>query len=88
MAFLDEVAEYARIETTEAQTFIDAAETYLTNAGVVKDEANSVYALAVKMLVTFWYDNRIPSGTVDAIPFGLSGLIAQLKYCVSEEVTT
>lgn len=83
MAFLEEVAEYAKIDVAEEdiQSYVDAAKAYLTNAGATNDETNALYGLAVKMLVTFWHDNRIPSGNVDALPFGLSGIVTQLKYC-------
>lgn len=86
MTFLDEIAEYAKIDTDEedVQGFIDSAEMYLLNAGIATDESDSIYKLAVKMLVTFWHDNRVPSGGTDAQPFGLAGLIAQLKYCNNE----
>jgi len=84
--FLEEIAEYARIDTAEEniQSFVDSAEAYLLNAGIAKNESSPIYKLAVKMLVTFWYDNRIPSGDTTAQPFGLAGLITQLQYCPIE----
>jgi len=89
MTFSEEVAEYAKIDSMEedVQGFIDSAEMYLTNAGITADETNAIYKLAVKMLVTFWHDNRTPSGSTDAQPFGLAGLISQLKYCVIADET-
>lgn len=62
------------------QSYIDSAEAYLTGAGVTKDETKPLYCLAVKMLVTNWYDNRVPAGTVTGQPYGLDGIITQLKY--------
>lgn len=83
LGLIYEVAEYAKIDITEenVQSYINAAEAYLTNAGVTKDESDAIYKLAVKMLVTLWHDNRIPSGNVDTLPYGLPGIISQLKYC-------
>lgn len=82
---LDEVKEYLRIdgtdEDTEIQGLINAAEAYLTNAGVIKDETKELYKLAVKMLVVNWYENRQPIGKADKLAFGLDSIITQLKYC-------
>jgi uncharacterized phage protein (predicted DNA packaging) len=87
---LDEVKEYLRIDGTdenvEIQGLINAAEAYLTNAGVIKDETNELYKLAVKMLVVNWYENRQPIGKADKLAFGLDSIITQLKYCYSTTV--
>lgn len=62
------------------QSYINSAEAYLTGAGVTTDETKPLYCLAIKMLVTNWYDNRVPAGTATAQPYGLDGIITQLKY--------
>ncbi len=62
-------------------SYINAAEVYLTNAGVPINESDPLYVQAVKMLVSCWYDNR----TVDTAdkntpqPYGLNGIILQLQ---------
>ena len=85
MALLDETKEYLRIDGTDNDlqitAFISAAESYLTNAGVVKDETNLLYCLAVKMLVSHWYDNREAVGSAAKLAYGLASIIEQLKYC-------
>lgn len=82
---LEEVKEYLKVDGTDEDTeilgLIDAAEAYLTNAGVTKDETNELYKLAVKMLVVNWHENRQPIGKVDKLAFGLDSIITQLKYC-------
>lgn len=82
---LDDVKQFLRIDGTDEDAqivaLIDAAETYLTNAGVTKDESNELYKLAVEMLVTNWYENREPIGQANEIAFGLRNIITQLKYC-------
>lgn len=93
MAFLDEIAEYAKIDKSEEdiQSYIDAAETYLTNAGAAKDETNAIYKLAVKLLVTHWHDNRsaVLIGSISkSLEYSLQSIIAQLKYCTASETVT
>lgn len=84
---LEEIKEYLRVDGEDAEIpgLITAAETYLTNAGVMVDETNELYKLAVKMLVAHWYENRQPVGKADKIAFGLESIISQLKYCVETE---
>lgn len=60
--------------------FIDSAEEYMTNAGVV-EQNSSLYKLGVLMLVTHWYENR--AAVSDDLPrkleLGLQSIILQLK---------
>jgi len=79
MALIDDVKEYCRAED-DVQAFIDAAELYLTNAGITANETSALYCLAVKMLVLHWYDNREPVGKTDKIAYGLADVISSLKY--------
>ena len=83
MAVLDDIKAYIRVDDDDAQvqSLIDAADGYLVNAGAVKDEMNPLYLLAIKMLVSHWYDNREPIGNAQKLAFGLSDIITQLKYC-------
>lgn len=82
MAFLDNVKEYCSTDD-DVSGYINAAEAYLSNAGVSKAEDNPLYALAVKMMVSFWYDNRTPEpgekGDNVPQPYGLNGIILQLQ---------
>ena len=88
---LEEVKQYLRIdgieEDIEIQSLIDAAEEYLSNSGAVKNQTNPLYKLAVKMLVSNWYENREPIGKAEKLAFSLESLISQLKYCYSEVKT-
>ena len=93
MALLETTKQYLRIDGTgeDAQItmLISAAEAYLTNAGIVKVETNTLYCLAVQMLVSHWYDNRgdIIAGTVSKMmEYGLNPIIAQLKFTPIVEV--
>lgn len=86
MELLDEVKQYLKIDDTEddIESYISAAECYLTNAGVAKNEDNKLYCLAVKMLVTHWYDNRgvVVVGSISkSLEYSLRSIINQLKYC-------
>jgi len=80
MALADDVKEYCGTDD-DVSGYIAAAETYLSNAGITKAESDALYALAVKMLVSTWYDNRTtdPSDKAAPQPFGLSGIILQLQ---------
>lgn len=82
MALLDEVKEYCSTDD-DVSTYITAAESYLTNCGVPIAESNALYGIAVKMLVSCWYDNRVPDPADKAVnvpqPYGLNGIILQLQ---------
>lgn len=82
MAFIDDVQTYCETDD-DVTTYISAAEGYLTGAGIAVAEDNALYAMAVKMLVSCWYDNRVPDPADKAInvpqPFGLAGIILQLQ---------
>lgn len=98
--FLAEIKDYLRIdgddENSSLSLFLQSAFSYLENAGVKKpmdpfekvDDADKYaqYRLAVLMLVTHWYENRIvitPSAAKveqTPIPYGLESMILQLKW--------
>ena len=80
MAFLEDVQNYCAADE-DLTPYITAAEQYLTNAGIQQDETKALYVLAVEMLVTTWYDNRntVPSENNIPQPYGLAGIINQLK---------
>ena len=60
-----------------------SAEEYLTNAGINKDYSKELYKLAIKILVSHWYENRFVENVgknVTKIAFGLDTILIQLKY--------
>lgn len=62
-------------------TLIEAAESYLTDAGIHPGEpADARYTLAVSALTLHWYDNRqaVDIDLTD-LPLGLRQVINQLK---------
>ena len=107
MELLDEIKEYLRIdgddENRSLSTFIQSAQTYLENAGVKQPndyylivEGKEVFAqhrLAIMMLATHFYENRIaitPSTIKTAqqpIPYGLQSMILQLKWVNPDELS-
>ncbi len=82
---LEKVKEYLRgsgADDGQIEDLIEAADIYLENAGAKKDYANALYVLAVKILVTHWYENRLPVGEVtQEMTFSLRHILTQLKYC-------
>lgn len=81
---LDELKLFLRVDGEEEDELIQclqlAAEEYLINAGVNKDYSKELYKLAVKLLVTHWYNNREVTGKADRLAFSLDTIILQLKY--------
>lgn len=87
---LEKVKEYLRVdgdhEDQQIEALISAANKYLVNAGAIKDDDNNLYMLAVKILVTHWYENRLPVGNVTTeMAFSLRHILTQLRYCYSDE---
>jgi uncharacterized phage protein (predicted DNA packaging) len=85
---LDELKLFIKNDGTDEDTLINAlqvaAESYLSNAGVIMDYTNELYKLAIKLLVSNWYENRTASSekALSKIPFGLDTIIVQL--CCSQ----
>lgn len=84
---LEELKLFLRIDGEEEDSFIEglqiAAEEYLTNAGIKKDYTKELYKLAIKILISHWYENRAVETVgknVSKIAFGLDTIIVQLKY--------
>lgn len=65
---LNEVKLYLRLDTDDEDELIleliSAAEMYLESSGVFPDYTNPQYKLAVKMLVSEYYDGRTLNGTM------------------------
>ena len=62
--------------------FQKASETYLANAGIEKDYDNELYKLAVKILLSHWYENRTVETTganFHKVSFSLDTIITQLQ---------
>jgi len=92
-----EMKEYLRVDGNEEdasiESFIQAAESYLLNAGCIlvgtNEAGNNLAKLAVKLLVSHWYENREVEKvgkTVAKTNFSLDSIITQLKYCYGSEI--
>lgn len=82
---LEEAKRYLRQpgshEDEDVTAIIIAAETYISNAGIVLSADNELAKMAIKMLVVHWYENREPIGQTNLIALGLSSIITQLQNC-------
>ena len=90
---LEELKLFLRIDGEEEDSSIEglqiAAEEYLTNAGIKKDYTKELYKLAIKILISHWYENRAVETVgknVSKIPFGLDTILIQLKYTQGDVV--
>lgn len=84
---LDEIKLYLRIDTDDEDELLSSlqlsAEEYLLNAGIEKDYEKQLYKLAVKLLISNWYENRNPilTGSISKkLEYSLQHIIAQLIY--------
>lgn len=84
---LEDLKLFLKIDDHEEDALIEAlqlsAEEYLTNAGINKDYSKELYKLAIKILVSHWYENRAIETigkNVSKIAFGLDTILIQLKY--------
>ena len=104
---LDELKEYLRIdgndEDRSLSSFLQSSISYLENAGVKQPndyyltvnnkEVFAQHRLAIMMLSTHFYENRIaitPSTIKTAqqpIPYGLQSMILQLKWVNPDELS-
>lgn len=87
-SMMTEIKNYLRIDEdaddSEVNSLIQAAKIFIKNTGVTiteQLEQNDLYILAIKILVTHWHENREPIGKADTLPFSLTSIIVQLKYC-------
>jgi len=106
-SLLEELKEYLRMdgddENRSLSTFLETAISYLKNSGVKQPDdyylivdGKDIFAqhrLAVMMLATHFYENRIaitPSTIKTAqqtIPYGLQSIILQLKWVDPDELS-
>lgn len=81
---IDDLKQYLRIDSDYDDVLIDslliAAEEYLSNNGITKNYEKQLYKLAVKLLVSHWYENREVLGKGDNLKFSLNAILMQLKY--------
>jgi len=82
---LEQVKDYLRIDGAEDDAIlgllIGAAGEFLSNAGVEESESK-LYAIAVMLLVSHWYENResVLVGSISkAMEYSLQSIILQLK---------
>ena len=87
MATLDGLKSHAVVDgeltDAELQLYLDAAVRYFGNAGVpAPEETDPLYDLGVYRLATFYIEHRAPVGSsvgTDAVPYGITGIILQLR---------
>jgi uncharacterized phage protein (predicted DNA packaging) len=78
--------KYIRVTDGEEDVTIEglqlAAEEYLTNAGINKNYGKELYSLAIKLLVSHWYENRTPQSekAQTKLSFSLEAIILQLQF--------
>ena len=81
---IEEIKLYLRLDHDEEDSLLDgllsSATEYLKNAGCVVTEGK-LYNLAIKILVSHWYENREVVGKADRLTHSLDSIITQLKYC-------
>lgn len=84
---LNDLKLFLKIDYDEEDDLIQglqlSAEEYLTNAGINKDYSKELYKLAIKILVSHWYENRLVENVgknTTKIAFGLDTILIQLKY--------
>lgn len=89
---LQELKLFLKLDDNEEDVLIQslqlAAEEYMSNAGVIKNYSKELYKLAIKMLVSHWYENReveMIGKNVSKIAFGIDTIIIQLKYTQGDE---
>lgn len=83
---LGEVKNYLRIDGSEEDFFltslIGASKIYIKNAvGFEVDETNDLHKLAVMLMVSNAYENRLPVGEGEKLAFSLESILLQMRYC-------
>lgn len=80
---LNDIKLYLRVDHDEEDDLLlslqRASENYLYNAGCIKNYDNDLYRLAIKLLISHWYDNRGLIGSTDLINYSLESIIYQLR---------
>lgn len=82
---LNKLKNYLKVDDNEDDELIKslclAAEEYLSNAGIEKNYEKELYSLAIKLLVSHWYDNRMIQDVKGQrkLSFSLDVIIMQLS---------
>lgn len=74
MAFADDVKAFCNTDD-DLTTYIASAEKYLAQKGITSDETDPLYQIAVKQIVSTWYDHRDAAADLS----GLNGIILDLQ---------
>ena len=86
---IEEIKLYLRLDHDDEDDLLEgllsSAAIYLKNAGCTVTEGE-LYNLAIKILVSHWYENRELTGKADKIAYSLDNIITQLKYCYNEGI--
>ncbi|KXZ40013.1 uncharacterized phage protein (possible DNA packaging) [Alkalithermobacter thermoalcaliphilus JW-YL-7 = DSM 7308] len=89
---VDEVKDFLKIDheydNQLIYSLIIAAENYIKNAtGIEFDDSNELAKLAVKILVSHWYENReINTDKSSKLSFSIDAILTQLKYCYESNI--
>ncbi len=87
---LEEIKLYLRVDYDEEDELLlglqKASEEYLYNAGCIKNYDNNLYKIAVKMLISHWYENRCITGNLGNLEFSLNSIIVQLREVKTKDV--
>lgn len=74
----------------ELTLYLEAAKTWLLNAGVPILDGNALYTLAVYMLATHWMDNKgvvAESNNATHTPLGVLSIMHQLRSTPESEAS-
>lgn len=81
---INTVKQYLKIDDDAddllIEGLINAAKTFMSNAGVIENTQNELYKLCINLLVCHWYENREITGNANKLAFSLESIITQLKY--------
>ena len=80
---IEEIKLYLGVDNDEEDELLKqlllASEQYLLNSGCEIDYENELYSLAIKLLISHFYENRTITGENKHLNFSLSSIIPQLK---------
>lgn len=82
---LNDVKDFLRIDTNDDDilltSLITASEEYIKNS--TRPDVNTtseLYKIALKLLVSHWYENREVVGKDAILPFSLNSILIQLSH--------
>lgn len=84
---LDEVKQYLRLEPdyVEEDFLLDslilaAGQFIKSNTGIAVNVENDLHVLAIRLLVSHWYENREVVGKADKLAYSLDSILFQMNY--------